>query len=109
MFLFVLANELSFPICDFFNQSLSQGDITDCFKESHVLQNVAILLKFLIIDLYLSLLSNLEKNVLRELYSSNFTTFFRNNTILTSFNQVSYQVYLLSPNDLIHTIPFVKR
>ena len=31
-----LANELSIPICHFFNQSLNQGDAPDCFKESHV-------------------------------------------------------------------------
>ena len=31
-----LANGLSSPICDLLNQSLRQGDVPDCFKESHV-------------------------------------------------------------------------
>ena len=103
-----LANELSLPICHFFNQSLNQGDVPDCFKESHISpvpkgRDPSELSNYRPI----SLLSNLEK-VLKELYSSTFTTIFVTIIFLHLFNQVSYQVILLSTNYLIYTIPSAK-
>ena len=96
-----LANELSIPIFHFFNQSLNQGDVPDCFKESHVspvpkggdpseLSNYR----------PISLLSNLEKCLERAVFKYLYNHF-RDNNILTSFqsgfipgdstvNQLSY-------------------
>ena len=96
-----LANELSIPISHFFNQSLNQEDVPDCFKESHVspvpkggdpseLSNYR----------PISLLSNLEKCLERAVFKYLYNHF-RDNNILTSFqsgfipgdstvNQLSY-------------------
>ena len=83
--LYALANELSLPICHFFNQSLNQGDVPNCFKESYVsplpkggdpseLSNYR----------PISLLSNLEKFLERAVFKYLYNHF-RDNNILKPF------------------------
>ena len=80
-----LANGLSSPICDLFNQSLRQGDVPDCFKESHVCpihkggdQSLPSNYR------PISLLSNLEKSLERAVFKYLYNHF-RDNNILSSF------------------------
>ena len=80
-----LANGLSSPICDLFNQSLRQGDVPDCFKESHVCpihkgwdQSLPSNYR------HTSLLSNLENSLERAVFKYLYNHF-RDNNILSSF------------------------
>ena len=79
-----LANELSSPLCDFFNQSLYQGDVPDSFKESHVSPvpkggDQSLPSNYRPISLLSNMEKCLERAVFKYLYSH-----FRDNDILTS-------------------------
>ena len=83
--LFVLADELSIPVCALFNQSLQHGTVPDCFKETHVCPilkggDPAVPSNYRPI----SLLSNLDKALERLDFKYSYNHLLDNN-ILTSF------------------------
>ncbi|MCG8049110.1 MAG: reverse transcriptase domain-containing protein [Candidatus Thiodiazotropha endolucinida] len=80
-----LANELSGPVCSLFNESLLQGIVPSCFKETHVCpifkgSDPAVPSNYRPI----SLLSNLDKALERLVFKHLYNHFWDNN-ILTSF------------------------
>ena len=106
--LFALANGLFSPICDLFNQSLRQGDVSDCFKDSHVCpihkggdQSLPSNYR------PISLLSNLEKSLERVVFKYFIITFVTT-IFFHRFNQDLYQAILLSTNLLTYIITFAK-